>query len=267
MYDVHVSVLGIRCTSYTQILSEWMPTVDSTRRISIATAVLLLVATVAGVAASAVLPALTGPEYLTRASNHAGLVACAGLFYLVAAATSVGIAIALYPLLRKTDAAMALGALVFRTIEAVFYTAAVVALLSLTTLGQQFLAAPPAGRAPIQAISDYVLSVRDHSTLAGVFAFSVGTFMYSAVFYRSRLIPRALSAWGLAGALLMGTACVLALFADHPVTGYSLLFLPIAVWEMVLAIWLLAKGFTTLPRTTLGTAETTAGLIPSLAGR
>ena len=39
------------------------------------------------------------------------------------------------------------------------------------------------------------------------------------------------------------TACLLALFSDNPVTGYTLLFLPIALHEMALAVWLLVKGF------------------------
>jgi hypothetical protein len=217
--------------------------VNSTRRISIATGTLFIVATVAAVAAAALLPPLTGPDYLTGIADDANQIAASALVYLIAAGTSVGIAIALYPLLKKTNAALALGAVVFRTIEAAFYTAAVVSLLSITTLGQQLATAPAANRAPIQAMADYVLSVRDHSTLAGVFAFSVGSFMYSVVFYRARLVPRWLSAWGLAGALLMGTACLLSLFSDHPVTGYYPLFLPVAVWEMVIAVWLLVKGF------------------------
>ncbi len=216
---------------------------NSTRRISIATGSLFIVATVAAVAAAALLPSLTGPDYLTGVAGHANRMAASALIYLVAAGTSVGIAVALYPLLKKTNAALALGAVVFRTIEAAFYTAAVVSLLSITTLGRQLSTAPAADRAPIQAVADYVLSVRDHSTLAGVCAFSVGSFMYSVVFYRSRLVPRWLSAWGLAGALLMATACLLSLFSDDPVTGYYLLFLPVAIWEMVIAVWLLVKGF------------------------
>jgi hypothetical protein len=47
----------------------------------------------------------------------------------------------------------------------------------------------------------------------------------------------------MAAALLMGAACLLSLFSDHPVTGYYLLILPVAVWEMVVAAWLLVKGF------------------------
>jgi hypothetical protein len=216
---------------------------DSTRRISIATGSLFIVATVAAVAAEALLPSLTGPDYLTGVAGHANRMAASALVYLVAAGTSVGIAVALYPLLKKTHAALALGAVVFRTIEAAFYTAAVVSLLSITTLGRQLSTAPAANRPPIQAMADQALSVRDHSTLAAVFAFSVGSFMYSVVFYRSRLVPRWLSAWGLAGALLMGTACLVSLFTDHPVTEEYLLFLPVAVWEMVIAVWLLVKGF------------------------
>jgi hypothetical protein len=217
--------------------------VNPTRRISIATGALFIVATVAAVAAAALLPTLTGPDYLTGVADHAHRMAASALVYLVAAGTSVGIAIALYPLLKKTHATLALGAVVFRTIEAAFYIAAVVSLLSITTLGGQLATAPAAHRPSIQVLADYALGVRDHSTLAGVFAFSVGSFMYSVVFYRSRLVPRWLSAWGMAGALLMATACLLSLFSDDPVTGYYPLFLPVAVWEMVIAVWLLVKGF------------------------
>jgi hypothetical protein len=217
--------------------------VNSTRRISIATGSLFIVATVAVVAADALLPSLTRPDYLTGVAGHANRMAASALIYLVAAGTSVGIAVALYPLLKKTNAALALGAVVFRTIEAAFYTAAVVSLLSITTLGEQLATAPAAHRPSIQVLADYALSVRDHSTLAGVCAFSVGSFMYSVVFYRARLLPRWLSAWGMAGALLMATACLLSLFSDDPVTGYYPLFLPVALWEMVIAVWLLVKGF------------------------
>jgi hypothetical protein len=63
------------------------------------------------------------------------------------------------------------------------------------------------------------------------------------LFYRSRLVPRWLSGWGMAGVVLLMTACLLALLSDNPVTGYTLLILPIALHEMALAVWLLVKGF------------------------
>src|SRR4051812_21798744 len=144
---------------------------NSTRRISIATGSLFIVATVAVVAADALLPSLTRPDYLTGVAGHANRMAASALIYLVAAGTSVGIAVALYPLLKKANAALALGAVVFRTIEAAFYTAAVVSLLSITTLGRQFTAAPGAQRPALQALAGNVLGVGDHPPLPGGFPF------------------------------------------------------------------------------------------------
>jgi hypothetical protein len=229
--------------------------VNSTRRTSVATGALFIVATVATLAAAALLPALTGSDYLTGLAGHSGRLAAAALLYLVAAGTSVGIAIAVYPLLKRVDAALAIGSVVFRTIEAVFYTVAVVSLLSVLTLSQQLKTTPPNGSAPNRAIADLLLSVHDHATLAGVLAFTVGALMYYSVCYRARLVPRWLSGWGIAAVLLMITACLLALFTNSPVTGYTLLILPIAVQEMALAVWLLAKGFRPTPDTSAAWAE------------
>jgi len=218
--------------------------VEPSRTTAVATGTLFIVATVAALAAAAVEPARTGTDYLTGVAAHPNRLAAAALLYLIAAGTSVGIAIALYPLLKQVNAGVALGSVVFRSIEAVFYTGAVVNLLSILPLGQQLATAPADSRASIHAIADSLLSMRDRSTLAGVFAFCVGALMYYALFYRSRLVPRWLSGWGIAGALLMLTACLLALFSDNPVTGYVVLILPILVQELVLAAWLLIKGGT-----------------------
>ncbi len=104
---------------------------NSARRTSIATGGLFIVATIAALAAAAVVPSLTGTDYLTTVADQPHRLAAAALLYLIAAGSSVGIAIALYPLLKRINTALAVGSVVFRTIEAVFYTAAVVSLLSL----------------------------------------------------------------------------------------------------------------------------------------
>ncbi|MEO7397580.1 MAG: DUF4386 domain-containing protein [Ilumatobacteraceae bacterium] len=124
---------------------------NSTRRTSIATGALLIVATFAAVAASALQPALTGTGYLEGVADHPHRLAAAALLYLVAAVTSVGIAIALYPMLKKINAPLALGSVVFRTIEAVFYTVAVVSLLS---------SCPSASNSPPQPVTSLRRSTR-----------------------------------------------------------------------------------------------------------
>jgi len=229
--------------------------VSSTRRTSIATGALFILATIAALAAAALEPSLTGVDSLSAVAEQPNRLAAAALLYLIAAGSSVGVAIALYPLLKQINVALALGSVVFRTIEAVFYTAAVVSLLSILPVGRQLATARADNQAPIQAIADVLLSMREHSTLVAVFAFTLGALMYYTLFYRSRLVPRWLSGWGLAAALVMIAACLLALFSDSPVTGYTLLILPIAVQEMVLAVWLLVKGFSPSPPTSTASSE------------
>jgi len=232
--------------------------VQAMRRTSIATGVLFVVATVTALAAAAVVPALTGTDYLASVAGHSSRLAAAALLYLIAAGTSVGIAIALYPLLKTINVGLALGSVVFRAIEAVFYTVAVVNLLSILPVGQQFATAPADDRAPIAVVADSLVSARELSTLVGVFAFCTGALMYYVLFYRSRLVPRWLSGWGIAAVLTMVIACLFALFRNNPLTGYTLLILPIGIQEMVLAAWLLVKGFSVHRRVPGAVAEGSA---------
>jgi len=216
---------------------------NSTRKISIITGVVFIIATVAALLAAGVEPILAGTDYLTKVSANANRVAIDAFFYLIAAFTSVGIAILMYPVMKGLNAGLALGSVVFRTVEAVFYMVAVVSLLSLVTLSQQFTTAGTSDHSSLQAVGGFLLSLRGHATLLAVFAFSLGTFMYYYLFFQSRLIPRWLSGWGIVATILMMTACVLSLFSGNPITGYTLLVIPIALQEMVLAVWLIVKGF------------------------
>ena len=87
------------------------------------------------------------------------------------------------------------------------------------------------------------MSVHNRAALLGVFAFCVGAFMYYTLFFRSRLIPRWLSGFGIVAIIAMLVACVLSLFSGNRITSYIPLAAPIALQEMVLAVWLIVKGF------------------------
>jgi len=216
---------------------------NSTRKIAAITGVVFIIATVAGLLARALVPDPTGADYLTSFAANANRVAAGVLLYLIGHFSCAGIAIVMYPVLKKWNAGLALGSVIFRTIETVFYTVGVVCLLSLLTLSQQFTSAVSADRTSLQAIGDLLLSIHQQAALAGVFAFSLGAFMYYYLFFQSRLIPLWLSGWGIVAIILMLTACVLALFSGNRITSYIPLAAPIALQEMVLAVWLIAKGF------------------------
>jgi len=216
---------------------------NSTRKIAMISGVIFIIATVVVFVADALTPGLTGTNYLTLFSANTNRVAAGALAYLASAFASGGIAIAMYPVMKGSNAGLALGSVVFRALEAAFYMVEVVCLLSLLTLGQQFTTAGAADRTSLQAIGDLLVSVRDQAALVAVFAFCLGAFMYYYLFFQSKLIPRWLSGFGIVAIILMLATCVLSLFSGNRITSYIPLAFPIFLQEMVLAVWLIAKGF------------------------
>jgi hypothetical protein len=81
--------------------------------------------------------------------------------------------------------------------------------------------------------------------VAAVLTFGLGAVMYYVVLYRSRLVPRWLSGWGIVGIALVSVSGVLVMFRLAGPLGpiQAVLAVPIAVQEMVLAVWLIARGF------------------------
>jgi Domain of unknown function (DUF4386) len=214
------------------------------RRAALTAGALFIAATAASLLSSAVEhPVLAGTGYLARIAGNVSRVSAGGLLELVAAGTSVGIAVALYPVLRKHSEGLALGSVVFRALEAAMYTVGAVVMLSLPAVARPYTQATALSRGGIQATGDALTGLRQAAILAGVFAFVVGALLYYSVLYRSRLVPRWLSGWGLAAEVPLLAACLSALFGRTPVTSYTVLILPIAVQEMVLALWLIFRGF------------------------
>ena len=217
---------------------------EANRRAALSAGVLFIVATVANVVGTGLSRSLLDdPNYLTAVSSNANRVVAGVLLELVAAGACVGIALALYPVLKAWGEGLALGSVVFRTVEAVMYMLSAASLLSLLALSQRFTSAAAADPVAFRTVGDALLDVREQVALVGVFAFSVGAFLYYSLFYRSRLVPRWLSVWGIGAVILMLVACVLAVLTQNAVTTYTILALPIGVQEMVLAVWLIAKGF------------------------
>ncbi|HTW07394.1 MAG TPA: DUF4386 domain-containing protein [Acidimicrobiales bacterium] len=206
---------------------------------------LFIIATVASLVTTGLLnPIFNGSGYLLKVAAHPEQIAAGAFFQVVAAFASSGIALALYPVVRRHGEALAIGSVGFRLLEGGLYLVAAVGALLLLRLGQS---TTPGSVVPSYVGTSGALlrSLWDDANLVGALAFYLGASMYYYVFFRSRLVPRWLSGWGLAGTTLGALAGLLVLFR---VTGYMstaqvILNLPIGVNEMALAIWLLVRGF------------------------
>jgi len=190
-------------------------------------------------------PMLNDANYLARISANESQVLLGLVAVLVSALGCVGIAIGLYPVLRKHHEALALGSVGFRVIEGMLYIVAVVGVLSLVTLSREYAKSGASNTPLFRVPGTLLLAVDNWAGQLSVIAFAVGALMYYYVFYQSKLVPRWLSIWGFLAAALSLADALLCIFSC--IIPFSLVFIllqiPIGLQEYVLAIWLIAKGF------------------------
>jgi hypothetical protein len=190
-------------------------------------------------------PILSAPDYLTKISANENQVLFGALFQFIGAVACTGIALALYPVLRRHNHGLAIGSVGFRTIEGVLHVLIAVCWLLLVTLSQEAVKAGTPASSAYEVPGAVLMAGPDWLAPLALPAFGLGALCYYWVFYESRLIPRWLSAWGLVaiGLAVVSALLVLVGLIESFSTPQIVLALPIAVQEMVLAIWLIAKGF------------------------
>ena len=220
---------------------------NTNRKTAIIVGVLFILGFAGVFSAVVVKPILDDPNYLIKLTENKNLVMMGVLSQLIMAFACAGIAIWLYPVLRKHNEALALGAVGFRIIENVFQIVATLGLLSLLTLSQEYVKADALAAPAFQAEGALLLAVRFWAgLLLSQIGFGLGALMYYYVFYQSRLIPRWLSGWGLIAIILHLTSVFLTNVGQiDPFSGSPILLLsmPIFFQELTLAVWLIVKGF------------------------
>jgi hypothetical protein len=191
-------------------------------------------------------PILAGPNYLLNGAAHQNQVSLGVLMELILVCSNIGTAIGLFPVLKPYSERIALGHLSFRFLEVVIITIGIVSVLSLLTLSQDFVAAAAPDASTYHAAGTLLLAVHTWTFMLGpLFMLGVNTFMYSYLLYKSKLVPRPLAVLGLTGATMVLVAALLVLFGVYPQLSVpvTLLALPIASYEMILAGRLIVKGF------------------------
>ena len=208
--------------------------------------ILFIVATAAAAASQGVLGSLLDDAgYLTELSGNASQVRIGALLDLVTAAAVVGIPVMLFPILKRQSETISVAYLVARLLEAVVIIVGAVVMLALLALSQDFVATVAVDGAPFETTGSLLLSTRDLTDALGTqVIFSLTALILNYSLYRSRLVPRFLSTWGLVGAPLMLVSGLVALFGRDPFSTTSVvLAAPLAIQEMVFAVWLIVKGF------------------------
>ena len=197
---------------------------------------------------------LSGPDYLAQVAAQPNQVAVGALLLLVAGFALALVPVVFWPVGKRYNETLAMGYVVFRgAIETVLYIATALGWLLLIALSTQPDAGPLAGLVrTVEAVAwDQLVAI----------PFALGALMFYVLLYQSRLVPRWLSAWGLVGAVLYIVPPLGSMFG----LSLGVLMAPLALQEMVMAAWLIAKGFNLRAVASAPAIATAPAIEPSLA--
>jgi hypothetical protein len=182
---------------------------------------------------------------LANIAQHAMSVRVSVLLSLLTFVNAVLLGVALYGITRDEDHEIAIFALACRVGEGVINALAAIVVLALlwVATGAGGVAAPDAATA--NALGALLLKVRAWKTLVGGLCFAVGSTAFACLFVRARTIP----AW-LAWLGVIGSALLVVGFPAHLIGIFNgpmanLMWVPVAVFEVVLGFRLLIKGIDT----------------------
>jgi hypothetical protein len=217
------------------------------RKTAIIVGTLYIIGTVAGVlSVPFITPVLDGPDYLINVATQSNQLIIGALLIVAMGLALALVPVVLFPIARTYNEPLALGYVVFRgALEAIGTISMVIPWLALIVLGQDYAKAGAPDAASFQALGTVLLGTRDAINVIVIIVFSLGALMLYALFYQSKLVPRWISLWGFIAIILHLATAFLDLFgiADMLSPTGLIMNLPILVQEMVMAIWLIVKGF------------------------
>jgi hypothetical protein len=217
---------------------------DAQRKISLAAGVLMLLTFITSIAAAILYgPIIDNPSYITGPGAD-GRVLFGAFLEVFLIVTNLGTALVLYPILKRQNETLSLGYVVARIIESIFIAIGIVALLVVVTLRQ---GAPGADSGSLLAIGQALVAVNRWTFVLGpgvVVGFGNGILL-GYLMYRSGLMPRGLTLFGLVGGPLIvisGLAIVLGII-DRGGAVQGIATAPEFIWELSIGLYLTFKGF------------------------
>jgi hypothetical protein len=185
---------------------------------------------------------LAGVDMLGLVVTNSSRITGGAFLILMMGISLVAMTVFLYPIFRKDSEELAMAMVLFRgALEGTFYFLSTLVFLALVALGNEYIATG-ANSAVLQSMGNVLYQFQARLAPVGPLFFLIGATCLYISFYRTRLIPRWLSVWGLIAVVFYMASSLLKFF--HMDTGIGFyLEMVMAPQEMVMAVWLIVKGF------------------------
>lgn len=193
-------------------------------------------------------PVLNHPNYIVGSGADTQVI-WGNVLDLVNALAAIGTAVALFPVVKRQSEALALGFVTTRIFEASVIVVGVMSLLTIVTLRHP--GATGAEAQTLVTIGRALVATHDWAFLVGPNVMpALNALLLGTLMYKSGLVPRALPILGLIGAPLLLAVTIATMFGltQHGSAWWAMVA-PIALWELLLGLYLVIKGFKPSPIT------------------
>jgi hypothetical protein len=219
--------------------------IDPMRRTSRAAGILYLITFVSVPTLMVFQPVRDGAEFVLDAGSATGVL-WGSFAEVVVALAGIGTAVVLFPVTKRVSETAALGFVTARVVEGSLIIVGVVSIHTLVTLRDDVAGTAGADQGSLVTTGHTLVATYDWTFLLSQSLMPVfNALCLGYVLYRSGLVPRILPALGLIGAPLLLASDIAIFFGviDRVSPFAAVAFIPIAVWEFSLGVYLTVKGF------------------------
>jgi hypothetical protein len=211
------------------------------RKIATIVGVLFIIGTAAGILSVPVMGGILGaPDVLNMVAANQSQVAFGALLMLIMGLALAMVPALMFPILKRLNEPLAIGYVILRGALETFTTLALaMCWLLLVVVARQYADSVAAVASQLSSLGILLVKAPDTIMTVGSIVFGLGALVLYCLFYQARLIPRWISGWGIVAAVATLAANFGAMFG----TDLAILELVMLPQEMVMAVWLIARGF------------------------
>ncbi len=204
--------------------------------------VLLLIEVAMGILLNFVFtaPLFGEPGFLINAAPHAVQIGQSVLIGIAMGLVSLAVACILYPIFKQQSQPLALFYFALACAGFALTVAENISMMSMLSLSKAYVETAGTQEALYQGLRSVVKETRNWTHYLSLIVSGATLFAFYLALLRGALIPRALAFIGLLA------VCAQLIAVSMPVLGGEVdfrLIAPLGIWQIVLGLWLIAKGF------------------------
>jgi hypothetical protein len=194
-----------------------------------------------GIGSSLIASVINAPDFLSNIyTNQDQIIIGVMLMALVHTCTNISLPLLMFPILKPHSQYLAYGYLSFAIAATVILVVGALFLLLLLPLSEAYAKSGFIMTSNFEIMGALFKKAEFYSYHMEMALWSIGGLMFVSALYKSKLIPRAMSVWGIVGYITLISGSVMEICKHHDMVEI-ISIIPGGLFEITLSIWFIFK--------------------------